>query len=264
MTDANSTARSTPVAVVTGGASGIGRAIVERLSEGGYRVVAVDIDEAGLKRLADDVRGTECEPLDVSQADATSALVERLERSHGVPAVLVNSAGLLQSNVVLDELDSETHDHIWRVNYHGTYYACRAFGLAMAKAGRGAIVNIASVTGLRPLPLVAYGPGKAAIVSLTATLAGHLGPHGVRVNAIAPGYVLTPAMKAKVDAGERDVSTLQRAAALRRLVDPSEVAEAVAFLAAPGASAITGVTLPVDAGWLATSAWGTYGGASGA
>lgn len=253
-------ARAAEVAVVTGAASGIGRAIAVRLAGDGYRTVAIDIDEGGLDRLRSEVPDAICERADVGSEAEVGALAAKVEHELGGASVLVNSAGLLQSSASLEALDLDEHDRIWRVNYRGTFLACRVFGLAMARSGGGAIVNVASITGLRPLPLIAYGPGKAAVISLTESLAGHLGPCGVRVNAVAPGYVLTPAMNARIQAGERDVSALTKPAALGRLVRPEEVADAVAFLVGPGATAITGVTLPVDAGWLAGSSWETYGG----
>ena len=260
MSEAGEGSRNGGMAVVTGAASGIGRATAERLARGGCRVVAADVDAAGLERLKSDAPDMLCEHLDVAEASEIEALAAKVESELGGASVLVNSAGILQNNVPLDAMDITEHDRIWQINYRGTFLCCRAFGRTMARAGGGSIVNIASITALRPLPLFAYGPGKAAVVSLTETLAGHLGPSGVRVNAVAPGYVLTPAMQQRIEAGLRDPESLTRPAALGRMVQPEEIAEAIAFLVSRRASAITGITLPVDAGWLAGSAWGTYGG----
>jgi NAD(P)-dependent dehydrogenase (short-subunit alcohol dehydrogenase family) len=125
---------------------------------------------------------------------------------------------------------------------------------------RGSIVNIASIAGMRSMPLHAYAPAKAAVISMTACLAAEWGPAGVRVNAVSPGYTLTPALQDAIDRGERDVSNLSNNAALKRLVTPEEIAAVVAFLASDAASAMTGVNVPVDCGWLAATPWNTYGG----
>ena len=134
----------------------------------------------------------------------------------------------------------------------------RAFGAAMAGAGQGVLVNIGSLTTFRPSGQPAYAMGKAAIRMMTEVLAAELGPRGVRVNAVAPGYVLTPAMQARIDSGQRDPRLMIERAALRRLVQPADVAEAIFFLCSDAAAAITGVTLPVDCGWLAASAYTAY------
>jgi len=124
----------------------------------------------------------------------------------------------------------------------------------------GAIVTVASVTALMSTPLHAYGPGKAAIASLTQTLATEWGRSGIRVNAISPGATRTPALAVAAARGERDVTALIETSALGRLVEPEEIAESVAFLVSSRASAITGINLVVDAGWVATGTWHTYGG----
>ena len=113
---------------------------------------------------------------------------------------------------------------------------------------------------MRSMPLHAYAPAKAAVIAITECLAAEWGPAQVRVNAVSPGYTRTPPLQAAIERGERDVSALAGNAALGRLVEPDEVARVVAFLAGPEASAITGVNLPVDCGWLLAPSWHTYGG----
>jgi NAD(P)-dependent dehydrogenase (short-subunit alcohol dehydrogenase family) len=152
------------------------------------------------------------------------------------------------------------YDDVMRVDLRGTYLSCVAFGLPMTARRRGSIVNIASVAGLRSMPLHAYAPAKAAVISTTECLAAEWGPSQVRVNAVCPGYTLTPQLQARIERGERDVSALEQNAAMGRLVDPIEIARAVAFLVSPLASAITGVSLPVDCGWLVAPSWHSYGG----
>jgi len=108
------------------------------------------------------------------------------------------------------------------------------------------------------MPMHAYAPAKAAVIAITECLAAEWGRSGVRVNAVSPGYTLTPALQAAIDKGQRDVSMLNENSALGRMVSPEEVARAVCFLASEDASAITGANLPVDCGWLVTPSWHTY------
>jgi NAD(P)-dependent dehydrogenase (short-subunit alcohol dehydrogenase family) len=151
-------------------------------------------------------------------------------------------------------------DRVVAIDQRGTYLACAVFGSRMAELGAGAIVNIASITSLRSVPLHAYAPAKAAVASMTACLAAEWGRSGVRVNAVSPGYVLTEALQAAIDRGDRNPDDLNSQAAMGRMVTPDEVADSVGFLLSPAAKAITGINLPVDAGWLAGSTWQTYGG----
>ena len=109
-------------------------------------------------------------------------------------------------------------------------------------------------------PLLAYGPGKAAINQLTAILAAELGPRGVRVNAVIPGYVLTEQMRSRIDAGLRDPSVMHAQSALGCMVRPEDIADGIAFLCSPAARMVTGVALPIDAGWLASVTYNQYPG----
>lgn len=246
--------------VVTGGASGIGAACSRLLAERGWKVVVADIsDEAG-RAIAEEIGGA-FQHFDVGSEAIVEAAAAEIEQQHGPVRGLVNSAGVLQPPVAPEELDMATWDRIVHIDQRGTYVASLAFGRRMAARGDGgAIVNIASIAGSRSMPLHSYGPAKAAVIAMTATLAAAWGRNGVRVNSVSPGYTLTPALQAEIDAGRRDVSRLASNAALNRLVNPSEVAEAIAFLLSPNASAISGIDLPVDCGWLAGSTWSTYGG----
>ena len=120
-------------------------------------------------------------------------------------------------------------------------------------------MNITSINEHRPLPLHAYAPTKVALGALTTLTSGELGRLGIRVNAIAPGFTLTPILKAKIAAGKRDVKIIESHTALGRLVEPDEIAAVTSFLMSDDASAITGASIPVDAGWLATSHWMNFG-----
>ena len=247
------------VSVVTGGASGIGAACARELAAAGRRVVIVDLDLARAESVAREVSGQAFQ-LDVGDERAVEACAARIERECGPVDVLINSAGIIQVPVRPDALPMERWDDIVRIDQRGTYVACTAFAHGMLDRRRGSIVNIASIAGMRSLPLHAYSPAKAAVISMTACLAAEWGWAGIRVNAVSPGYTLTPALQAAIDRGQRDVSTLSANAALRRLVTPEEVAQVVAFLASDAASAMTGVNIPVDCGWLVATPWHTYGG----
>jgi len=151
-------------------------------------------------------------------------------------------------------------ERVIRVDQIGTWNSSVAFGRRMALRGRGSIVTIASIAGIRSMPLHAYSPAKAAVIEMTRCLAAEWGRSGVRVNAVSPGYTRTQGLQAEIDRGERDVSRLEETSALGRMVLPEDIAEAVCFLASDAAGAITGINLPVDAGWLVAGSWTSYGG----
>lgn len=252
------------IAVVTGGASGIGEACVRRLAEAGARLAVVDIDAGRARDVAramDKGAGqARAYGLDVRDAKAVEAIAEAIEADLGAVDILVTSAGVLQMPQPPEELSLADWDNVVAVDQRGVYLSCLAFGRLMARRGRGSIVNIASIAGMRSMPLHAYAPAKAAVISMTECLAAEWGRSAVRVNAVAPGYTLTPALQAAIDDGRRDPTSLAENSALGRLVTPDEIADAVAFLCSDDARAITGVTLPVDAGWLVAPSWQTYGG----
>ena len=248
------------IAVVTGGASGIGEACARDLAARGAQVVVADLDEAQAQAIAVTIPRAVAGRLDVTNPDDVEMVADWVEREYGFPAVLVTCAGLLQPPLPPEELPIDAWDRVVAVNQRGVFLSCVAFGKRMARRGFGAIVNVASVAGLRPLPLHAYGPAKAAVIGTTQALAAEWGRSGVRVNAVAPGFVATPALAAAVDAGQRDAAALAEASATGRLVAAEEVARACSFLASDEASGITGITLPVDAGWLVAGSWHGYGG----
>lgn len=247
------------ITVVTGGASGIGAACCAVLAAQGGKVVVLDRDPDKAKAHAGEIGGYAFEGDVGSQASLTEAAA-RIEKEVGPVTGLVNSAGILQRPVPPEELSMETYDDVVAINQRGTYLASVIFARAMIGRGHGAIVNIASVAGMRSMPLHSYSPTKAAVIAMTACLAAEWGPSGIRVNAVSPGFTLTPALQAEVDAGRRDLSLAETQAALGRLVRPDEIAQAVAFLLSQEASAITGANLPVDCGWLAGTSWTTHGG----
>ena len=223
-------------AVVTGGASGIGRAVAELLASGG-----------GVVRVAD-LAGED--PVDVTDRAALDRVAAEVADRHGGLDVLVNAAGVLTPNLPAEQLPADDFRRAYEVNVVGTVNACQAF-FPLLRQRRGAIVNVASQAALVSLPQqAAYTAAKGAVAALTRSLAIDWAEHGIRVNAVAPGFTLTPMTEAFFEN-----ETFTRAATgripLGRILDAEEIAGAIVFLASPFARAVTGVTLPVDGGWTA-------------
>jgi len=249
------------VAVVTGGASGIGEATVRRFAADGDTVAIVDINaaagEAVAKSIGASARFYAC---DVADAKAVEATAARIEADLGPADKLVTSAGLIPNAEAIMDMDMAAHDRMWQVNYNGTVHCCRAFARQMIPRRSGAIVTLGSINSRLPLPIPAYNMGKAAIERLTQLLAVELGRHGIRVNSVGPTYVMTPPLRAKVESGQRDMNKIMAVHALPRLPEPADIADAIAFLCSEQAKAITGILLPIDAGWLAAVSYRTYAG----
>jgi meso-butanediol dehydrogenase/(S,S)-butanediol dehydrogenase/diacetyl reductase len=220
------------VAVVTGGASGIGGACVRLLEQARATVHVVDLAAEP--------------PLDVTDRSALDSLARRLDRLD----VLINAAGVLTDNKPIEELAVADFRRNFEINVLGTVQACQAFGPLLRERG-GAIVNVASQAALVSLPSqAAYTASKGAVAALTRSLAIDWAEHGVRANAVAPGFTVTP-MTAAFFENETFVRAATRRIPLGRLLEANEIASAIVFLASPQASAVTGVVLPVDGGWTA-------------
>jgi NAD(P)-dependent dehydrogenase (short-subunit alcohol dehydrogenase family) len=247
------------VAVITGGSSGIGEATARRFAADGCAVAIVDVNKAGGEAVAKSLGGR-FYACDVADAKAVDAVAAQIEKDLGSADILISSAGLIPNSEAIMDMDLEAHARMWRVNYDGTLHACRSFARGMIAKKRGAIVTLGSINSRLPLPLPAYNPGKAAIERLTQLLAVELGRHGIRVNSVGPTYVMTPPLRAKVESGQRDMGKIMGVHALNRLPEPADIADAIAFLCSDQAKSITGVLLPVDAGWLAAVSYRTYAG----
>jgi NAD(P)-dependent dehydrogenase (short-subunit alcohol dehydrogenase family) len=250
------------IVVVTGGATGIGEACASLLIARGWRAVIAGIDLDVARKTASRI-GAEAVHLDVSNSDQVERVASECERRFGAIAGLVASAGIIQAPTSPEDYSIDDFDRVIAVNFRGAYLTCRAFGARMARRNGGAIVTIGSITALRSAPLPAYAPSKAAVVHMTQCLAAEWARSGVRINAVSPGYVATAPLREAFRKGERNPETLSESAAMGRMVEPLEVAKAVAFLLSSEASAITGVNLPVDAGWLVGAHLVTYGGVPG-
>ena len=248
-----------PVAVITGAASGIGAACARAFAAAGHRVVLADRRLEDAEHLAAELGGVAL-GVDVAEEASVAAAARQVMDACGRVDVLVNSAGVLQRTLPPGQLTMKEWDFVSRVDLRGTYLCCAEFGQRMAAGGGGAIVNIASVAGMRSGPLHAYGPAKAGVISLSECLAAEWGPAGVRVNTVSPGFTATPALSKGFDTHTLKEDHLKAATVLNRLVKAEEIAAAVLFLASPAASAVTGVNLPVDCGYLVATPWASYGG----
>ena len=244
-------------AIVTGGASGIGLACLQVLAEEGAHVVCLDKSLPDASALP---KGTRFAETDVCDRGAMDELAGTLAGEGLEVDFLVNCAGIVQSPHRPAELTSEVFRRVLAVDLEGTFNACAVFGTRMAERRTGAIVNIASVAGMRSMPLHSYSPAKAGVISLTECLAAEWGRAGVRVNTISPGYTLTAALQSQIDLGNRDPKRLADNSCLGEIIRPGDIASAVVFLLSEKASMITGINLPVDAGWLAAGSWHTFGG----
>lgn len=236
-------------AVVTGGATGIGRAIAEVLAEAGARVTIADRDLERVEGTAAAIGGDAIR-LDVTDAAEAERLAARYAEA-GAPDILVNNAGIVQNAASLD-VDLEDWRRVIDVNLTGVFHTARAFGRHMVAAGRGSIVNISSICGavtVHPQPQAAYNAAKAGVNLLTKSLAVEWAG-SVRVNAVAPGYTateLTLLGRSKPEWFETWLAGIP----MGRLAEPREIALAVAFLASDAASYVTGTVLTVDGGYTA-------------
>lgn len=252
------------VAVVTGGASGIGEAAARRFASEGYAIAILDMNEklgAGVAAAIGAGGGraifVKC---DVADAASVEAAAKRTAAELGPADILVTAAGLIPNTESILDMDMAAHERMWKVNYNGTIHACQSFARQMIPNKRGAIVTIGSINSRLPLPLAAYNPGKAAVERVTQLLAVELGRHGIRVNSVGPTYVMTPPLREKVASGQRDMGKIMSVHALDYLPEPKDIADAIAFLASDQARAITGILLPVDCGWLSAVSYKTYAG----
>ena len=237
--------------LVTGAARGIGRGIVEGFAASGARVVATDVLAEPLERMAAEIGGlVEHHPLDVTDGAAVDALVGRVEPI----AVLVHVAGgvMGQARKPIEELSDAEWDAIMDVNLRGAFHACRAVAAGMKRRRYGRIVVISSRAGLGVslTGIHAYGTAKTAQIGLVRQISAELGPHGVTVNAVAPGFLRSsPDYERQWDSyGEEGQRAMLDRIPMRRLGEPDDIASAVLFLASDQASWITGQVLPVTGG----------------
>ena len=232
-------------AIVTGGGSGIGRAICRRFASDGASVVVADLVGERAEEVAAEVGGR------AVQADVTAAAdVVRMAAEAGRVDVLVNNAGGGMADDLL-EIDEDEWDADVELNLKSAYLCSKAVLPGMIEHGSGVIVNIVSVNGLAFFANEPYSAAKAGLISLTRSMATRYGRHGVRAVAIAPGTIRTPIWQERVDREPAIFERLVRWYPLRRVGEPEDVAAAAAFLASDDAGWITGEVLRVDGGLLA-------------
>ncbi len=247
-----------PVALITGGASGIGEASARRLAADGYRIAVLDLSDTA-EAVAKDLDGRAI-LADVTDTAALHSAIGSLAADWGRVDACVCSAGVLEKPGTIMDGDPEAEARIWAVNYQGTVNTVRAVGRVMERQRSGSIVTLGSINSYAALPLPAYCPSKTAILRLTEMLAVELGRFGIRVNGVAPTYILTPALKAKIESGERDPDIVRGANALNNWIEPRDVADVIAFLCSDDARAVSGVMLPVDAGHLPAERYRAFAG----
>jgi len=236
-------------AVVTGAASGIGRATAHALARAGARVFVADLDEAGGEQTCQAVReaGGEADfvSLDVTDDESIAALADAVLGRGAAPDVVVNAAGWDRVEPFLDN-SVEFMERIVRLNLLGTVKVAKAFLPAMVDAGTGAVVNVASDAGrVGSSGETVYAGAKGGIIAFTKSLAREMAPHGIRVNCVCPGPTDTPLFRSLP---EKLQAALTRAIPFRRLARPEEIADAILFFASPRSEFITGQVLSVSGG----------------
>jgi NAD(P)-dependent dehydrogenase (short-subunit alcohol dehydrogenase family) len=232
------------VVVVTGGARGIGDAIVRRMVSEGARAVVPDLDDP-----ADPAPSTRYVRCDVTDRAAVEAAHASILASEGRLDVLVNNAGI-QRVALTEDFDPATWARVVEVHLHGAFHWSSVALRTMKGQSSGSIVTIASVAGLIGLPgRGPYSAAKAALIGLTRTMAVEVADAGIRVNAVAPGMARTALVQQGIDDGSIDLEAMRTEIPMRRLATLDDISNAVCFLASDDASYITGQTLVVDGGW---------------
>jgi NAD(P)-dependent dehydrogenase (short-subunit alcohol dehydrogenase family) len=250
------------VAIVTGAADGIGWATAHHFAAQGWSVALFDLNGAlaaeRAQALGPQHSGWAC---DVTNASAVKAGVAAVLARHGRIDALVNNAGIADQTAPTLEQSVDAFDQVLAVHLRGAFLMSQQVIAQMqqqqrdAQGNRGAIVNIGSIASFGGIPgRNAYSAAKAGILGMTRALASEWARHGIRVNAVAPGYVKTALVASLVERGAIDAQAIARRAPMGRMATPEEIARAIGFLASPQASYVTGAVLPVDGGWGALGA----------
>jgi NAD(P)-dependent dehydrogenase (short-subunit alcohol dehydrogenase family) len=244
------------IVLVTGGSRGIGAAAATLLAQQGQRVVIVDIAPEALIGIQAILWP---DPFDVASETGVVSGIAAIEAAHGPISGLVNAAGVFGKMHAAVRVRMDNWDREINIDLRGTFLVARSIGERMVQRRHGTIVNVASVAGMTSGPIHAYTAAKAGVIQITQTLAAEWGRAGVRVNAVSPGFTRTVALEAGIASGALDKNRLVRNTAMNRLVEPIEVAHAIAWLLGPTSSGVTGINLPVDAGFIAGCTWDAYG-----
>ena len=238
---------SEKIALVTGAGRGIGRSIAEKLAADGATVICADVMDCDETVEGITTAGGKAEGLllNVTDGEAAEAAVREITEKHGRIDILVNNAGITRDQLLI-RMKPEDWRSVLEINLDGVFNVTQPVAKVMMRQRSGTVINIASVVGLMGnAGQTNYSASKAGLIGLTKSLAREMGPRGVTVNAIAPGFIRTP-MTEKLNDVQREA--LLKSVAIPRLGEPEDIAEAVAFLAGPGASYITGTVLNVSGG----------------
>ena len=237
------------VAVVTGGGQSLGLEIGRALRDHGAKVVVAEINAETGPAAAEELGG-DFVRLDVTDTESVREMVRTVLEKHESIDVLVNNAGVVH-NIPSEDVPDEEWRTVLSVNLDGVFYCCREVGRAMLERGSGAIVNIASMSGIvsnHPQPQAAYNASKAGVIMLTKSLAGEWASRGVRVNSVSPGYIRTPLTELGMSRSEWSEVWIS-STPMGRLAEPREIAPAVVYLASDASSYATGTNLVVDGGY---------------
>jgi NAD(P)-dependent dehydrogenase (short-subunit alcohol dehydrogenase family) len=243
------------VAVVTGGAQGIGLACVEALAEAGAHVYIADMDMKAAAGAREGMKAkgfaTDIIEMDVTKPAQVDACAEAIVAEGGRVDILVCNAGIARSEVPAEDVADERWLNVLDVNLNGVFWCCRAFGKPMLAAGRGSIVTIGSMSGFivnKPQAQCYYNASKAGVHHLTKSLAAEWGARGVRVNSVAPTYINTP-LTAFARTNKAMYDTWMDMTPMGRMGEPDEIASVVLFLASDASSVMTGSIVLADAGY---------------
>ncbi|WP_049922506.1 SDR family NAD(P)-dependent oxidoreductase [Halopiger djelfimassiliensis] len=242
--------------VITGAASGIGRETAERCAEEGAHVIVTDVDSDGGHTVAETIAEAGGDAsfydLDVTDSDRFHDVVDTVADDHGLD-VLVNNAGTGHPGGSLEDIDDSVRDFVIDVNLKGVWNGCHAALPHMKAQEHGSIVNVGSLASILGLPKqAAYSTTKAAVLNLTRTVAAEAGPHGVRANAVCPGFTETQLLDRYLESqADPDAARAEMVEQypLKRLAEPEEIANAILFLASDEASFVSGHGLVVDGGF---------------
>ena len=238
------------IAIITGGGTGIGLSMSHKLAQAGAKVVLLGRREAPLQEAVQAIgEQASYEVFDVSQIKEIPAMVDKVTEQVGAPTILINNAG---NHLKKDALETTNEEFNQLINTHvmGSFALTKAFAPAMIKQRHGSVLFIASMTSIIGLSkTIAYSAAKSAYLGLVKTFASELSPHGVRVNAIAPGFIITEISRNAFDNDPQRLEKVLRRTPMNRRGDTDDIGHAAVYLCSPAAKFVTGVVLPVDGGF---------------
>lgn len=245
------------LAVVTGAGQGIGAASARALGEAGAVVIVTDLLPDRVEKTVAELKAHNIAAhgytIDVAKSVEVDRVAALIEKNHGPAEILVNNAGIVKSNIKAEDMSDEMWKQHIDVNLDGVFWCCRAFGRQMLSAGKGAIVNIGSISGfisMNPQPQAHYNASKAAVHHLTKSLAAEWAKRGVRVNAVAPTYIETPLTAFGIKENPAMYKMWLDMTPMGRVGQPDEIASVVHFLSCDASSLMTGSIVVADAGYL--------------